>query len=165
MAAGDTIADRQLGQPDFFHAVPNTVDGGSINDPDHIIIDRSVTPHRLFVTDEANHRVLGYSNINALVTGSAADLVVGQPDFFSSGCNTGGGGPTASTLCFPHGLALDSLHNLYVADTSNNRVMVFADPFATKARTGQTAGFTALMVFGQGGDFTSQCVPFWKLHP
>ncbi len=165
MAAGDTIADRQLGQPDFFHSAPNTIDGASLNGPDHMLIDKSVTPHRLWVTDESNHRVLGYSNVGALTTGSGPDVVVGQPDFFTSGCNSGGGSPTAATLCFPHGLALDSLHNLYVADSSNNRVLVFADPFATKAKTGQTGGFTAFMVFGQGGDFTSSSCHFGNNLP
>jgi sugar lactone lactonase YvrE len=152
-AAGDTVADFVLGQPDFVHSTPNTVDGFAIHEPDAIIVDESVTPHHLYVADSSNHRVLGYSNINSLTSSSGPDLVIGQPDFFSSASNNGG--VSSSSLYFPHGLAVDSIGNLYVADLLNNRVLVFASPFITKARTGLAAGFAAFMVFGQGGNFTS----------
>ncbi len=164
-AAGDTTADRVLGQPDFIHKAPNSVDAEAFSGGDDLIIDTTVSPHRLFVTDESNHRILGYSNINTLVNHAPADIVIGQPDFFSSNSNNGGAGPTASNLNFPHGIALDSFHNLYVADSFNNRVLVFADPFATKASTGRTAGFSAFMVFGQGGDFTSSSCHFGNSTP
>src|SRR5206468_9593666 len=74
-----------------------------------------------------------------------ADLVIGQPDFFSFACNNGG--VRANSLCSPRGVALDGAGNLYVADTDNRRVLEYDTPF--------TSGTTADRVFGQGGSFTS----------
>ena len=91
---GDTIADRVLGQFDFVHNSPNLVDASGMWSPLSLAIDSSVTPNRLYVSDYANSRVLGYKNVATFVNGGAADLVIGQPDFisgqssaFSFGCN------------------------------------------------------------------------------
>ena len=79
-ATGSTAADRVLGQPDFLHNAPNTVDPFSMNTGDQLAVDRSVTPNRIYLADEQNHRVLGYSSVAALVSSGPADLVIGQPD-------------------------------------------------------------------------------------
>ena len=158
-AAGDTTADRVLGQLDFDQNAPNSLDGGSFNVPDDVVIDTQASPHRLWLSDSANNRVLGWQNVDALKDGAHADVVVGQPNLFSNQVNAGGG-PSASSLSGPHGLAVDSSHNLYVADTNNHRVLVFTDPFAVKAQTGQTGGFSAFMVFGQSGNFVSALCNF-----
>jgi hypothetical protein len=167
-AAGDTIADGVLGQSDFIQHGANGIDGASFsgptNGPDDVLIDTQATPHRLWLSDESNHRVLGWENIDALTNRAPADVVVGQPDFFSNGVNAGGK-PSASGLNRPHGLAVDSMHNLYVAHTYNNRVLVFTDPFAIKAHTGQTGDFSAFMVFGQAGNFTSNLCNFGASAP
>ncbi len=93
-------ASKVLGQPDFTHSAANFIDGKGVNFPGWAAIDRSVTPNRLYVVDTGNNRVLGWSSIAALLNGSPADLVLGQPDFASTNCNLGNSAPTASTLCF-----------------------------------------------------------------
>jgi len=133
------------------------LDLGKLNLGDHgaaAAVDKSTTPNRLYVTDYGNSRVLGYSNISALTNGAPADLVVGQPDFSFSGCNTQSN--SAANLCGPRGVAVDSNGNLYVSDTDNNRVLVFSNPFVIKANTGRTGGFAAFMVLGQAGGFGSR---------
>ncbi|MBI3759553.1 MAG: hypothetical protein HY269_07340 [Deltaproteobacteria bacterium] len=47
-ATGDTVADAVLGQPDFLHKAPNTVDGAGLSGPDFVALDRSVVPNRLW---------------------------------------------------------------------------------------------------------------------
>jgi uncharacterized protein (TIGR03437 family) len=121
------------------------------------------TPH-LYVSDPGNHRVLGFKDARKLGPGalSQADLVIGQSDFSTALCNSPvfpGGGmpvqnpppgqldnqPSAATLCYPTGLAVDSSGNLYVADTLNGRVLRFPKPFAS----GMTNSEPADLVLGQ----------------
>ena len=45
------------------------------------------------------------------------------------------------------------LHNVYVGDAQNNRVLVYADPFAVLAGSDQANDFAAFAVFGQAGSF------------
>jgi len=149
--SGDTTADRVLGQPDLFHNAPNTVDGNVFNQPNQLALDKSVTPNGLYVADWQNNRVLGFHSVAALTTGGYADLVVGQPDFYSAGCPSPG---TQGSLCLPGGVAVDSAGNLFVADSNNNRVLEFSNPFAVMKATGRTAGFQASLVLGQT-DFSS----------
>jgi len=151
--SGDTVADRELGQFDMFHNGANTVDADVFNQPNQIALDRSVTPNRLYVADSQNSRVLGYHSVAALITGSPADLVIGQRDLYSSGCNN----PVLSqaSLCNASGVAVDTAGNLFVADNNNNRVLEFPNPFTTMKNTGMTAGFPASLVLGQGANFRS----------
>ncbi|HEY2106181.1 MAG TPA: NHL repeat-containing protein [Candidatus Binataceae bacterium] len=152
--SGDTTADRELGQPDLFHNAPNTVDGNVFNQPNQLALDKSVTPYRLYIADGQNNRVLGYHSVAALVTGGYADLVVGQSDFYSSGCPFPG---TPGSLCSPAGIAVDGAGNLFVTDSNNNRVLEFSNPFAVMKATGRTAGFQAGLVLGQPDFRANQC--------
>ena len=102
----------------------------------------------LYVADPGNNRVLGYSDISLLITGGAASIVIGQSDINSNQCNQGTTA-SATSLCGPQGVAVDSLGNLYVADTSNNRVLEYATPFANDK--------TADNVFGQPDFASSIC--------
>ncbi len=147
--SGDTVADRELGQPDFFHDTANIPESDVMNGPVLIAIDKSVTPNRLYVADQSNNRVLGYKSVNALMSGQFADLVIGQPDAYSSACDNGG--RSATSLCAPAGIAVDNAGNLFVTDTDNHRVLEYNQPFAS----GRTANQPANWVLGQGGDFTS----------
>ncbi|HEY2107007.1 MAG TPA: NHL repeat-containing protein, partial [Candidatus Binataceae bacterium] len=149
---GDTVADRVLGQFDFFHNAPNTPDQDTFatgGDLAAVAIDTSVTPNRLYVADALNNRVLGYSSVAAppLANGVGAFLVIGQPDFFSTGCPQP---PTAKSLCRPRGVAVDSAGNLYVSDSLNDRVLEYSTPFSSGFRAGQAAH----VVYGQAGNFT-----------
>jgi sugar lactone lactonase YvrE len=155
-----TTAAREVGQPDFVHRSPNAVDAATISvggQSGGVALDTSVTPNRLYISDPNNNRVLGYRSVAALLSGASADIVIGQPDFFSNIQNNGSGlNPvSAASLADPRGVAVDGAGNLYVADRNNCRVLVFSNPFAINASTGQTAGFTADVVIGQVGDFTS----------
>ncbi|MCH9008776.1 hypothetical protein IIA29_12380 [candidate division KSB1 bacterium] len=76
----------------------------------------------VYVAD-GNNRVLEYHT--PLTTDTVADVVLGQPNFTSNTANNGG--VSASSLHRPHGVAVDTAGNVYVADLYNNRVLVYDD--------------------------------------
>ena len=118
--ATDMAASRVLGQPDFTHKTPNNrgVSATSLWAPSGLGLDAR---GNLSVADYLNNRVLAYDA--PLITGMAASGVVGQPDFNSNAFNNGGS--SASSLASPAAVALDALGRLYVADTSNSRVLAY----------------------------------------
>jgi sugar lactone lactonase YvrE len=80
---------------------------------------------RLWVADTGNRRVLRFSGLPRH-DGSAADLVLGQPDFEHRDENAGNVG--AATLRWPHAVIVWQ-QRLCVADAGNNRVLLWAhDP-------------------------------------
>ena len=75
--------------------------------------------------------------LNAFATGMAASLVLGAPDFTTTWT-----GPNASAFAAdPMMAAMDNHGDVWVADTSGNRVMEFAPPF--------TKGEAASVFLGQ----------------
>ncbi len=136
-------ADVVLGQPDFvtttFSATSSTMSfpGSSTQD----LLGKNV-----YVGDASNCRVLGFKK--PFTNGEAATLVIGAPDFTTS-CTNIGGVPTASSLGFTGGVALDWKGNLWVADLGNNRVLRFPRPF--------TNGEAADVVLGQADFVSSNC--------
>src|SRR5699024_8126784 len=78
---------------------------------------------RLVIADTGNNRVLIFNSIPTS-NGAAADVVVGQPNFTSGGSST-----SRDTLSGPKGVYASN-NQLIVADTGNNRVLVF-DSFPT----------------------------------
>lgn len=154
-ASGDTTADNVFGQLSFDHNFPNLLDGKGFYAPFAVAVDHSSTPNHVYVADTANNRVLGWNDAASFTNGQSADLVIGQPDMLSGACNGSVQFPGATTLCGPAGLGVDSNGNLYVADAGNSRVLEYANPFAAFADNNQTGGFTANLVFGQGGSFSS----------
>ncbi len=160
--AGDTIADRELGQTDLEHNMDNFGGPAALElanpaSTNVLAANPAIDADgHLYVADTANSRVLGWTSASAFADGAAAALVIGQPDFFSFVCDAGlaGGdvnGVGPDSLCEPSGVAVDSAGNLYVADADDNRVLEFAQPFSS----GMTAGQSAQKVFGQGGSFTT----------
>jgi sugar lactone lactonase YvrE len=160
---GDVVADFALGQVDLNHNMLNfggaqamANEGASIQgDAAGLAVDRTSTPNGIYIADRLNSRVLGWSDVTKLVSGAAADIVIGQPDFHSHLCDDGTaagdmGGVGADSLCGPAGVAVDSSGNLYVADSLNNRVLEYANPLARFRASGQSTGFIAQVVFGQG---------------
>lgn len=129
----NTVASRVVGHPQLTLATssPNLVEGREFNSPQGIVVDTAANPPTLFVADTANNRVLGWRNATSFANGSRADLVLGQPDFFTTTGSTATG-----RLYFPTGLAVDSQHSLYVVDSRNNRVLRFPDPFARQQSGG-----------------------------
>jgi sugar lactone lactonase YvrE len=141
--ATDMAADMVFGQPDFTTATCNTggLGAGSLCAPRGLSIDAAGS---LYVSDgfTGNSRVLVYENP---LSDAVADEVIGQPDFTTAGCNTGGIG--AGSVCFPSGTAFDAAGNLYLADQANNRVLIYFNPLLDDD--------VADMVIGQPGFFTA----------
>lgn len=133
--ASNMNASLVLGEPDFTSVNFVTSSSGLVI-PFFVAFDAS---GNLWVGDTGNNRVLEFKP--PFVNGMGASLVIGQPDFVSSGSAT-----TASTFNFPTGIAFDGSGNLWVGDTSNNRVLEFSPAFAT--------GMSANLVLGQA-NFTS----------
>lgn len=137
--AGSTTATRVYGQLGSF--ATNTVNnGGSVtanglNAPRGLALDSS---NNLYIADASNNRVLFYASGS-----TTPSRVYGQLGSFT--VNTANnGGVTANSLSAPNAVILDSNGNLYVADTNNNRVLVYP--------SGNT---TASNVYGQAGSFIS----------
>lgn len=151
-----TTATGVLGQLDFTHEMENLTDAQGLYDPEDVAIDTSSSPNHVYVSDFTNNRILGWNNAGAFASGAAADLVIGQPDFLSYLCDGANGmAVSASTLCDPEGIAVDGSGNLYVADSSNNRVLEFATPFTACKNTFPCVGGGATVVLGQGPSFAS----------
>ncbi len=77
---------------------------------------------RLLIADAGNHRVLGWSSVEAACEGGEPDLVLGQPDFVTAK-EWPYGPQTAHTHRFPYCLAVDG-GVLAISDTANNRVLI-----------------------------------------
>jgi len=152
----DVVADFVLGQPDMSHHSANTVDADGMYRPNAVAIDRSVIPNHLYVADTTNSRVLGWLHATGFANGAPADLVIGQPDF-SSGDGNAGGTAAGNTLAGPAGVAVDSVGNLYIADTSNNRVLEFTSPFVGCGASFPCIGGSAHLTFGQSTSSAIVC--------
>ena len=104
----------------------------------------------LWLADVNNDRVIEYQA--PFDSDSAAAVVIGQGDgsaFTTAGCNRGIApgdlfGVGADSLCVPAAVAVDQNIDLYVADSGNNRSLVFDGIVATPSPTATaTATVTA----------------------
>jgi len=106
-----------LGQANFSVGDGSTTQSG-LRQPTGLVVDGS--NKRLFVSDSSNNRVLVF-DITTIMSGMPAQNVLGQSDFI-----TGASAVTQSKLNNPRALSYDdSGKRLFVADTNNNRVLVF----------------------------------------
>lgn len=123
-------ASRAIGQPNLIPRTgnPNWVDGRELFQPEGIALDTSVSPPIVYVADTVNNRVMAWKNATGFSNGQPADLIIGQPDQYTTSAS-GPGTTFTSGLNFPMGLAVSN-GDLYVADTGNNRVLRFRKPFA-----------------------------------
>jgi len=85
--------------------------------------DAIIAGGKLIAVDRNNNRLLIWNNA-AAASGTAADVVVGQPDMLSCAPNQGAG-PTANSLNAPGSVISDGT-NLLVADTLNNRILFWS---------------------------------------
>jgi hypothetical protein len=147
--SSDTVADLVFGQGDSFTTNDHNKGGRSarsLSDPAAVALDDQ---GNVYIADNGNNRVLEFNatELNIPRNGkprrkteskgdTAADLVFGQGGSFTSPfCNKGG--LSASSLCDPFSVRLDSHGNLYVADTDNNRVLEFDSPLSSPDHPGR----------------------------
>ena len=133
-----------LGQPDFTTTTENVAaTGNNLRLPTGVASDGV----HVVVADTNHNRVLIWNRIPA-TNNAPADVVVGQPDFTSSGLP--GNTPNAKSMRGPQGVWIQN-GRLYVADTQNHRVLIWN-------RIPGTNGVAADVVLGQK-DFTTAVEP------
>lgn len=113
-----------LGQPDFHSNAHN----GSRYWPNAALVNMpyavAATGNLLTISDTANSRLLGIRVHNqTLCSGMEATFLTGQNTFAHRGDNRWRN-PMRDSLCWPYGLAFQG-DNALVADTGNNRVLVW----------------------------------------
>ncbi len=121
-------ADAVLGQADFTHGSP-ALGADRMNTPFTVAAEIAYNAQlkpitRLWVADYANNRVLSFDDARAKPNGSAADRVLGQPDFLSAGVGV-------QHVVGPSALVVSN-NRLWVADRGNHRVLRY-DNASTKA--------------------------------
>lgn len=107
---------------------PNYVEGREFFAPYSVALDLSSNPHRIYVADTANNRVLAWNDSNGFTRGDAADKVIGQRDMISTDPQTPSG-DYPSGLYAPVAVLVDPSGNLYVVDAGNNRILRYPSPF------------------------------------
>jgi len=116
-------ADVVIGQSDLVSTSINQGGGVStstLNGPTHSFVDVN---GKLFVADGNNHRVLIYNSIPT-TNNAPADVVIGQPNFFSNQINQGQANAGANTMNRPFALYSDGIR-LVIADRNNHRVLIY----------------------------------------
>jgi hypothetical protein len=135
------LPDVVLGQADFASGSPNAGMGTSavgFNENVHMSV---CSNGKMFVSDRNNNRVLVYDRVPT-ANGTAADFVIGQPDFLMNTAAT-----TADGLNHPYA-AYCMANKLFVVEQGNNRILVF-DPIPTASNP------VASYVIGQPGFITN----------
>ncbi|MGD0177052.1 MAG: NHL repeat-containing protein [Candidatus Bathyarchaeia archaeon] len=123
-------ASLVIGHKSFLWDGPATNQTG-LNNPSGLGFDAL---GNLWVSDGNNNRVLMFKP--PFTNGMAASLVIGHKSFLWDGPATNQTG-----LHGPRGVSFDGSGNLWVADYSNSRVLMFKPPFTT--------GMAATLVIGQ----------------
>jgi sugar lactone lactonase YvrE len=91
-------------------------DGGlatstNFNNPWDVAVDAS---GNIYIADSSNHRIRLVTKSTGIITTVAGDGATGY---------TGDGGlATSASLYYPYGIAVDASENIYIADSSNNRI-------------------------------------------
>lgn len=119
------------------------------SNPQGVTVDP--TNETLYVADTNNSRILIFYNIYDIPTGAAPDNVLGQSSISNTDTlpNRGSPQPSSDTLNLPQAVFLGG-KTLFVADTANNRVLLWENLAALSAGEvaakiiGQTSGATAL---------------------
>jgi hypothetical protein len=117
------LPDVVLGQADFASGTANAGAGTSavgFNENVHMSV---CSTGKMFVSDRNNNRVLVYNQVPT-VNGTAADFVIGQPNFVTNTSAT-----TANGLNHPYATYCMA-DKLFVIEQGNHRILVF-DPIPT----------------------------------
>jgi secreted PhoX family phosphatase len=131
----DQAAVIAIGEPSLTSFTPSATQTTLVS-PMGEAFDKS---GNLWVVDESSNRVLEFKAPFSM--GEAASIVIGQSSFTGDGYGT-----TDTTLYAPEAIAFDHSGNLWIVDTSNNRVLEYTQPFSN--------GEAASIVIGQP-NFTS----------
>jgi sugar lactone lactonase YvrE len=107
------------------------------------------TNENLYIADSGNNRI----RIVAAATGIINTIAGGGKGTFSGD----GGAATAASLNAPYGVAVDASDNLYIADSSNNRIRMVA---ASSGIITTIAGDGTASFSGDGGAATSASLDF-----
>ena len=126
----------------------------------------------LWVSDGWHNRVIRVRDpLGIQGVGPVVDIVLGQPDLATTGCNQGGAtiyycgpcslNPTASSLYFPGALRLDQNGNLFVADHTtecwgNDRMLRWDASQIPAVPAACLFNIPATAVYGTAGSFTAQ---------
>ncbi len=132
--SNNMAATSVIGQIDFVSsgtATPPTQK--SLKIPRGLAFDASGD---LWVSDQNNFRILMFKP--AFSNGMAASLVIGHSNFVQGSF---GGAANQTNLNTANGLGFDGSGNLWVADTNDNRILMFTPPFSN--------GMAASLVIGQ----------------
>src|ERR1700686_3413292 len=118
----NTVPIRIIGHPKpegitVTSANPNLVEGRELFGPTGLAIDTSASPPILYVSDTGNNRVLAWKSATGFSNGAFADLVIGQPDAYTT-ISGGPGSNFSAGLSAPTGLAVRN-GDLYVVDSGN----------------------------------------------
>lgn len=134
--SGLVPASQVLGQADFTGAAANR---GGMAEANSFDCPLGLDAGSLYVADWGNNRLLGF-NDPIVGNGPSANFVIGQPDLTSTAPGT-----TSSSFNLPHDVLVAG-GRLFVADTGNNRVLIW--------NSVPMANAPADVVLGQA-DFTS----------
>ena len=100
----------------------------------------------VYVADTSHHRVLYYPSGSTTATRS-----YGQAGSLTT-TTANNGGISANSLNHPFDIALDSSNNLYIVDTTNNRVLYYPSGTTTATRVyGQNSSFSTALVNNTAG--------------
>ena len=111
-------ADRVLGAPDIDERGNGAFLPSRMGYPTGLAIDP--TTRKVFVAATDQNRILRFASIGDLVNGANAEAVLGQINFSAISSAT-----TQTGLYQPYGLHVDATGRLWVADSFNNRVLLF----------------------------------------
>jgi uncharacterized protein (TIGR03437 family) len=150
--------DFIIGQPNSYTTLP-AINGG-LYFPNGLLVDPK---GNLYVADSGNNRILRYPA--PIASGATPDIVLGQPDRYTSNRGNQGGAISAQTICLyigcPRGngpflssLAMDGSGNLFVVDAGNSRVLRYSSGLLTSGALDPAAD----LVVGQVG-FTVSNLP------
>lgn len=129
-------ADLVLGQAGF-GASGSGSGAAQLSNPTDLVVGPDGS---LWVCDSFNNRVLRFANIASLANGAAATTVLGQQGF-----GTSASGTSATQFSGPEALAISPSGRLYVADSSNRRILWFENAHL------KSNGAAADGVLGQSG--------------
>lgn len=139
---GRITPDIVLGQPDFSSADSAAVNPFSLAAPAGVAIGPD---GNIFVADSGNNRVLEFAAGSGIRSGAVR--VYGQPSFSA---NSPSVPPSSQTLSGPQGVYVDPFFALYIADSGNNRVLIYAN-----TQSMPSTGAAATIGLGQDGFDTS----------